>query len=706
MTCASCAARIERVLRKQEGVQSADVSFATGEAMVDAAPGMASQLASAVDAIGYGLTQITSAQERTSPGERYAREADALRLRLTAALILTLPVFILAMAGVEGPVSGWIQAALTAVVVFVFGAGFHQAAIKRARTLGANMDTLVSIGTLAAFGYSLQGLLSGGHIYFETAAVIVSLILLGRFFEARAKGRASEAVTRLLELGAVMARLLREGQEEVVSLDTLRRGDRFVVRPGEKIALDGCVEDGASAVDESMLTGESLPVEKRVGDPVFGATLNQNGRLVVRVTRVGSETALAQIVRLVEQAQASKAPVQQLADRIAGVFVPVVIGIAGITVTAWLLSGAPASHALQTAVAVLIIACPCALGLATPTAIMVGSGRGAELGVLFKGAEVFERSQDVDTVVFDKTGTLTEGVMTLTHVIATSDEETFLRRVGSVEAASEHPIGQAVTRGVRARGVVPLGVSGFLSVTGLGARATVDGVDVWVGRRAWMEELAFAIPGGLRDSLEMLQSQGRTVILGAWDGEVRGLLAVADEPRASAAAAVAALKAQGVEVAMLTGDNRPTAETIARDLEIERVMAEVMPGDKSAEVARLQAEGRVVAVVGDGINDAPALTQADLGIAIGTGTDVAIEAGRVVLMSGDPLLAASCLSLARRTFRTIKQNLFWAFFYNAAAIPVAALGLLNPMIAAAAMSISSLSVVGNSLLLRRYSPRQ
>jgi copper-transporting P-type ATPase V len=564
------------------------------------------------------------------------------------------------------------------------------------------MDTLVSVGTVTAWAYSVWAVFAGYPVFFETAAMIATFILLGRYFEARAKGRASHAITSLLELGAKQARLKRGNAEEMVNVDDLAIGSIVVVRPGEKIPTDGCVVAGASSVDESMLTGESAAVDKAVGDDVFGATINQQGRLEIEVTRLGGNTALAQIVRLVEEAQASKAPVQRLADRVSGVFVPAVIGIAIVTFVAWMVVDGDITNAMRSAVAVLIIACPCAMGLATPTAIMVGSARGAEQGVLFKSAEVFERAKAIDTVVFDKTGTLTRGAMTLTTVETDAPDRRFLTLVGSVEAASEHPIGMAVALGTEERDVSVRPVEGFTAHRGLGVVGTVDGENVAVGRPLLMEDLGIEIPERHLAAMQRIEADGHTGFLGAWNGRVRGALGVADTVRPSSERAVADLNALGVEVAMLTGDNERTADEIASHLGIDRVIAGVLPAGKADEVERLQTNGRSVAFVGDGINDAPALTRADLGMAVGSGTDVAIEAGDVVLMSGDPQLAVTALGLARATFRTIKQNLFWAFGYNIAAIPLAAFGLLNPMIAAAAMAFSSVSVVTNSLRLRRY----
>ena len=703
MTCASCAARVERVLSKQEGVAEATVNFAGGQARVrlleDVDP---AALREAVRRIGYDLQPLAPQEERVPISQRYSEEERRQWRLVAASALLSAPVVVLAMFGpMDAAWSRLVQAVLATPVVWWLGRQFHLAALRQLRSGGASMDTLISLGTSAAYLYSLWALGSGEEVFFETAAIIITLILLGRALEARAKGRASTAITKLLELGAEEARLLRNGEEVTVPVVEVRAGDLVVVRPGEKIPTDGVIEDGVSALDESMLTGESLPVDKGPGDEVYGATINQQGRLLVRATRVGSETALAQIVRLVEEAQGDKAPIQRLADRVSGIFVPVVVGIAALTFASWLLwSGDPVA-AMSAAVAVLIIACPCALGLATPTAIMVGSGRGAELGVLFKNGEVFERSREVDVVVFDKTGTLTSGMMTLTDVITDEDPDRFLLLVASVEAASEHPVGRAVALGAEQRELQLLPVRSFSAVPGRGVVGLVEGVEVVVGTAKLCADRGLLVPDRYQARLEELEAAGRTAVLAGWEGEVRGVLAVADVVRDTSAQAVAALHDIGVEVVMVTGDNRRTAEAIAAQLGIRRVAAEVLPGEKSAQVRALQDQGLRVAFVGDGINDAPALTQADLGMAVGTGTDIAIEAGDVVLMSGNPMLTVTALRLARRTFRIIQENLFWAFFYNTAAIPLAALGYLDPMVAAAAMALSSVSVVANSLRLRR-----
>jgi len=704
MTCASCALRIERVLSRQDGVASAVVNFAGQEARVTPnGPVDLDALRQAIDRIGYHATLVTADIERDSLADRYSDEVRYQRRNATAAAVLTVPAVILAM---FGPDAGWVGPVVWALVTpveFVFGWQFHRTAAVRLRRGGANMDTLVSMGTLAAYFYSVWALFADEPMFFETAAVIVTFILLGRFFEARSKGRASSAITRLLELGAKEARVLRDGVEVTVAADMVRPGDHMVVRPGEKVPTDGTVVEGASSFDESMLTGESVPVDHGPGEQVFGATINQQGLVVVEATRVGSETALAQIVKLVEDAQATKAPIQHLADRVAGVFVPVVIVIAIVTLALWLLTGGTFVDAMKAAVAVLIIACPCALGLATPTAIMVGSGRGAELGVLFKNAEVFESARDVDTVVFDKTGTLTRGAMTLAEIVA--DDPDALRLIASVESGSEHPIARAVVLGAEERGIAPARPDTFEALPGLGLRATVDGIGVTVGKAKLMAEAGLVVSDRFGDAVAAMEGRGLTAFLAGWDGEVRAALSVADSIRPGASDVVRRLGARGLEVTMLTGDNRRTADTIAAEVGIRSVIAEVLPGGKADEVLRLQRTGRRVAFVGDGVNDAPALTTADLGMAVGTGSDVAIESGDVVLMSGDPALADVALGLAAATFRVIRQNLFWAFGYNTAMIPLAALGFLDPMIAGAAMALSSVSVVSNSLRLRRYRAR-
>ncbi|HET8651795.1 MAG TPA: heavy metal translocating P-type ATPase [Gaiellaceae bacterium] len=701
MTCASCATRIERKLNKLDGVE-ASVNLATEQAAVryDPARAEVDDLIRAVEAAGYHA----STGERAEAAER---GADVLRTRLVAAAVLTAPLVALTMLpplqfrGWE-----WLAFALATPVVLWAGFGFHRAALANARHRAATMDTLISIGTLAAWGWSVVALaaLEDANTYFEVGAVITTLILLGRYLEARARRRSSAAVRALLELGAHEARVLRDGREVVVPVEDLRPGDLFVVRPGEKIATDGVVEDGSSAVDQSMLSGEPVPVEVLPGDEVAGATINASGRLVVRATRVGAETALAQIARLVEEAQAGKAPIQRLVDRVSGVFVPIVLGLSLATLAGWLLFTGDATAAFTAAVAVLIIACPCALGLATPTALMVGTGRGAQLGILIKGPEILERTRRITTVVLDKTGTITEGRMWVADVVPAvgADRGELLRIAGAVEDASEHPIARAIADRAREElGDLPA-VERFTNRAGLGVEAVVDGHAAVVGRPVLVADRGLELPDDLVGARAEAEADGRTVVAVAWDGAVRGLLVVGDRVKPTSGAATADLRGLGLDPVLLTGDNERTARSVAGAVGIERVLADVLPADKVAEIRRLQDAGEVVAMVGDGVNDAPALAQADLGLAIGTGTDVAIEASDLTLVSGDLRSAADAIRLARRTLWTIKSNLFWAFAYNVAAIPLAVLGLLNPIVAAAAMAFSSVFVVTNSLRLRRF----
>ncbi|MDX1447486.1 MAG: heavy metal translocating P-type ATPase [Acidimicrobiia bacterium] len=702
MTCAACAARVERVLGKQEGVDAVVVNYATARAQVritDATDlGM---LQAAVDKIGYSITPAT-ADEQPPIFERQLAEEREQWQRFRVAAVLSAIVMFLAMVAPVGTWNTALQAVLSTPVIFWAGAQFHRVAWKQLRSFGASMDTLISLGTLSAYGYSLWALGTGDHPYFETGAVIITLIILGRAFEARAKGRATNALRSLLELGADRATILTESGTRLIPIRDVLPGDRMVVDPGMKVPTDGRILQGESSLDESMLTGESRPVDKTVGDEVFGATVNQHRRLIVEATRVGSDTMLSQIIRMVEDAQATKAPVQRLVDRISSVFVPVVILIALVTTGVWLALGNPFEEAIRSGIAVLIIACPCALGLATPTAILVGSARGAELGVLFKGAEVFERSRTIDVVAFDKTGTLTSGVMTLAAFDTAIDESEFLYRVGSVEAASGHPIGKAVALGVEERNIELAEVADAEAIAGMGAVGTVDGSRVVVGKTKLLADQGLAVADRWIDRLAEMERSGTTAFVAGWDGEAKGVIGVSDTIRPTAAATVADLHGLGLKTVLVTGDNRRTAEAVADSLGIDRVEAEVLPGDKADVVRGLQHEGLTVAFVGDGINDAPALTAADLGLAIGTGTGVAIDAGDIVLMNGDPATTTTAVRLARRTFGTIRGNLFWAFLYNTAAIPVAAIGLLDPMIAAGAMAFSSVSVVLNSLRLRTF----
>ncbi len=682
MSCASCASHVERALNRLEGVE-ATVNLATEQATVHTArPVTIDELVEAVESAGYGARETEEAHLAHADGHHHDEPAAVLRRRLLVAVALTIPVALLAMVP-PLQFSGWEWVALvlaTPVVVYS-GAGFHRAAWSSARHGGTSMDTLISIGTLAAWLWSAVVLIGGldADTYFEVAAVVTTLILLGRYLEARAKRRSSEAIRSLLELGTKEALVLRDGAELLLPVAELQVGDVFVVRPGEKIATDGVVREGASAIDQSMLTGESVPVEVGPGSEVAGATINSYGRLLVRATKVGADTALAQIARLVDAAQSGKAPVQRLADRVSAVFVPIVIVLSLATLAGWLASGASASTAFTAAVAVLIIACPCALGLATPTALMVGTGRGAQLGVLIRGPEVLERTRQISTIVLDKTGTTTEGKLELAEVVPMNGagRADVLRLAGAVEAASEHPVAHAIAAAARAElGSLPP-VTEFRNLPGIGVQGRVEGHAVEVRR----------VDGAITVS---------------WDGEPRARLSVWDTVKPTSAEAVAELKRLGLAPVLLTGDGREAAERVADEVGIERVVAEVRPAEKVAEIERLQAEGEIVAMVGDGVNDAPALARADLGLAIGTGTDVAIEASDLTLVSGDLRAAVDAIRLARRTLRTIKGNLFWAFAYNVAAIPLAIAGLLSPIIAAAAMAASSLFVVGNSLRLRRF----
>jgi Cu+-exporting ATPase len=698
MTCASCANRVERRLNELDGV-AATVNYATEQAHVefDAAAVAPEQLVDAVQAAGYDVVL----PEQHDP-------AAPLRRRLVASALLSVPVLLVSMVPAL-QFGGWEWPALALATPVVLWAGwpFHRAAWANLRHGTATMDTLISVGTLAAWLWSLYVLLlgdAGDHVYLETAAVVTTFILAGRWFEARAKGRAGAALKALLEVGAKdVAVLDPDGRERRVATERLRVGQRFVVRPGEKVATDGVVEQGASAVDASMLTGEPVPVEVAPGSEVAGGTVNAGGRLVVRATKVGADTALAQIARLVREAQSGKAPVQRLADRVSGVFVPIVIALALATLAAWLAAGETAAAAFTAAVAVLIIACPCALGLATPTALMVGTGRGAQLGLLIKGPEVLEATRRADTIVLDKTGTVTTGRMSLVEVAVAEgvDRAKALRPAGALEGASEHPVAQAIARAAAAAGALPA-VDGFANREGLGVEGVVEGRRVVVGRPALLADHGLPLGPELELARRAAEARGQTAVAAGWDGRAAAVFVVADRIKPTSAAAVAALKGLGLRPLLLTGDNAVTARAVAEQVGIDEVVAEVLPAGKAAVVARLQREGRVVAMVGDGVNDAPALAQADLGLAIGTGTDVAIEASDLTLVSGDLRAAADAIRLSRATLRTIRQNLGWAFGYNVAALPLAAAGLLNPVIAAAAMALSSVSVVANALRLRRF----
>ncbi|WP_431891871.1 heavy metal translocating P-type ATPase [Micromonospora haikouensis] len=732
MTCASCAARIEKKLNRMDGV-TATVNYATEKATVSYADDVTpDDLIATVTKTGYTAALPPPPSPSPSPESATAAaepvdELLGLRTRLWVSVALAVPVVVLAMVPAwQFDYWQWLSLTLAAPVVVYGGLPFHRAALINLRHGAATMDTLVSLGTLAAFGWSLWALFLGdagmpgmthpfrlditrtdgaGNIYLEAAAGVTVFILAGRYFEARSKRTAGAALRALLTLGARDVAVLRDGVETRVPVDRLAVGDRFVVRPGEKIATDGVVDEGTSAVDASMLTGESVPVEVGPGDTVVGATVNAGGRLVVTATRVGGDTQLAQMARLVEQAQTGKAAVQRLADRISGVFVPIVIALAAGTLGWWLGAGAGPTAAFTAAVAVLIIACPCALGLATPTALLVGTGRGAQLGILIKGPEMLESTRQVDTVVLDKTGTVTTGRMTLVDALPADGEDAaeVLRLAGALEAASEHPIARAVAAGAADAG--PLApVTGFANVEGLGVTGTVDGRELTVGRPRLLRERGLDVPDEIERAVTDAEAAGRTAVLAGWDGRARGMLAVADVVKPTNAAAVAGLRALGLTPILLTGDNATVARAVAAEVGIDEVTAEVLPADKVDVVKQLQADGRTVAMIGDGINDAAALAQADLGLAMGTGTDVAIEASDLTLVRGDLTAAVDAIRLSRRTLAIIKGNLFWAFAYNVAALPLAAAGLLNPMIAGAAMAFSSVFVVANSLRLRRFRP--
>jgi P-type Cu+ transporter len=736
MTCASCAARIEKRLNRLEGVE-AEVNYATETATVVADPTVASdELIGAVQAIGYTATLAAPTADTDGAGagrsDGHVDEHDArlraIRQRLLVSTVLTVPVLALAMIPrLQFDSWQWLSLTLAAPVITWGAWPFHKAAWTNLRHAAATMDTLISLGTLAAFAWSLWALFLGDagdpamrmnfditpsagsgtdELYLEVATVVTVFILTGRYFEARAKRRAGAALRALLELGAKDVAVIRDGTEVRIPVEQLAVGDSFVVRPGEKVATDGIVETGTSAIDASMLTGESVPVEVSPGDPVAGATVNAGGRLVVRATRIGADTALAQIARLVTEAQTGKAPVQRLADRIAAVFVPIVIAVAVATLGFWLANGAPTASAFTAAVAVLIIACPCALGLATPTALLVGTGRGAQLGILIKGPEVLESTRRVDTIVLDKTGTVTTGKMTVIDAVTVpgTSRADLLRIVGAVEDASEHPIARAIADAARTEtGQLPA-VESFANTQGLGVQGVVDRHAVVAGRPRFLADWAMHLTAELETAIAQAESLGRTAVVAGWDGSVRGVIVVADTVKPTSAEAIASLRRLGLRPVLLTGDNQRAAHAVAAQVGIDDVIADVLPADKVDVVRRLQADGAVVAMAGDGVNDAAALAQADLGLAMGTGTDVAIEASDLTLVRGDLTAAPDAIRLSRRTLGTIKTNLFWAFAYNVAAIPLAAMGFLNPIIAGAAMALSSIFVVTNSLRLRRFEP--
>ncbi|GAA4515773.1 heavy metal translocating P-type ATPase [Brevibacterium yomogidense] len=729
MTCASCAARVEKKLNRVDGV-SASVNYATEKATVHAPVDLdPSLLVDVVEQTGY-TAELAGDDALAEADERAARELRGLWWRLITAIVLTVPVVAMAMVPpLQFDYWGWVSLALTAPVFLYSAWPFHVSTFVNLRHRAVTMDTLITVGTTAAFVWSLAALLFGtaghadmrhgfdftlhlgGHggelsdVYFEVVAGVITFVLLGRYLEKRSRRSAGAALRTLLELGAKDVAVVRDGAEVRIPVERLRVDDEFVVRPGETIAADGTVVDGRSAVDASMLTGESVPVEVASGDPVAGGTVNESGRLLVRTTRVGRDSQLARMAKLVEDAQSGKADVQRLADRVSSIFVPIAMAIAVVTFVVWMLLGYGFTPAMTSAVAVLIIACPCALGLATPTALLVGTGRGAQLGILIRGPEVLETARGIDTIVLDKTGTVTTGRMTVAEVVVAEsvDPAAFLRLAGALEAGSEHPVARAVVD--HAASPLPAVVD-FENVRGRGVRGTVEGRAVMAGRALLFDDAGWSVPAAVRQTFDEAGARGRTAMVVGWDGEARGVILIADTVKESSPRAIARLHAQDLRVVLLTGDNRDVAQDVAQQTGIDEVIAEVLPEDKVDHVKRLQSEGRTVAMVGDGVNDAPALAAADLGLAMGTGTDAAIEAADITLVAGDLVAATDAIDLSRRTLRTIRGNLFWAFAYNAAAIPLAALGLLNPMIAGAAMAFSSVFVVTNSLRLRGFRPTE
>ncbi|TCW40608.1 Cu+-exporting ATPase [Laceyella sacchari] len=718
MTCAACANRIEKGLNKVPGVSKATVNFALETARIEYQPDEANvqDFINKVEQLGY---QAKVKDEGIQEDQRQ-KEIQKQQRKFLFSVILSFPLLWAMVSHFtftswiwlpELFMNPWFQLALATPVQFIIGGHFYVGAYKALRNKSANMDVLVALGTSAAYFYSIyltvQSIGHGTHqmeLYYETSAILITLIILGKLFEARAKGRSSEAIKKLMGLQAKTALVIRDGKEESVPIEQVGVGDLLIVKPGEKIPVDGEVVDGLSAVDESMLTGESIPAEKRIGDTVIGATINKHGRLVVKATRVGKDTSLAQIIKVVEEAQGSKAPIQRVADRISGVFVPIVVAIASVSFLVWYLLVDPGqfANALEKAIAVLVIACPCALGLATPTSIMAGSGRAAELGVLFKGGEHLETTQQIDTVVLDKTGTITMGKPQLTDVIPAEgmDETEFLALVGSTEKLSEHPLAEAIVEGIQEKGISIARAEAFEALPGFGVRATVQGKEVLIGTRKLMAKHQVDVEE-ISPRMSQLESAGKTAMLVAVDKQYAGLLAVADTVKATSKEAVRRLNDLGAEVIMITGDNQRTAQSIGEEVGVDRVLAEVLPEGKAEEVKKLQQSGRKVAMVGDGINDAPALAVADIGMAMGTGTDVAMEAADITLIRGDLNSVADAMLMSKKTMRNIKQNLFWAFAYNVIGIPVAAFGLLAPWVAGAAMALSSVSVVLNALRLQR-----
>lgn len=718
MTCAACATRIEKGLNKLDGVGNANVNLALEKATIEFNPSEVTiaDIIAKVEKLGYGAHQKQVDKEQVDHREKHIKDQQR---KFIFSVILSLPLLWTMVAHFtftsflyvpDFLMNPWIQMILATPVQFIIGKQFYVGAYKSLRNGSANMDVLVAMGTSAAYFYSVyQAIVTAGthhapHLYFETSAVLITLILLGKLFEAKAKGRSSEAIKKLMGLQAKTAIVVRDGVEKEVPLEEVVIGDMILVKPGEKIPVDGEVLEGTSAVDESMLTGESLPVDKNVGDVLYGSTINKNGFIKMKATKVGRDTALAQIIKVVEDAQGSKAPIQRLADIISGIFVPIVIGIAILTFLVWILWVDPGNftHALEILIAILVIACPCALGLATPTSIMAGSGRAAEFGILFKGGEHLEQTQSIDTVVVDKTGTVTHGKPVLTDVLIADgqDEETFLSLIGAAEKQSEHPLAQAIVQGIREKGIELGNIQFFEAIPGFGVQATISGQGVVIGTRKLMQQYGINIESVL-SVMEELEKNGKTAMLAGINGQYAGLVAVADTIKDTSQEAVRRLQDMGIKVIMMTGDNERTAQAIGKEVGVNEVIAEVLPEGKAEEVKKLQQQGKKVAMVGDGINDAPALATADIGMAIGTGTDVAMEAADITLIRGDLNSIADAILMSRKTMRNIKQNLFWAFAYNTVGIPIAAVGLLAPWVAGAAMAFSSVSVVLNALRLQR-----
>lgn len=706
MHCASCAVKTERALKKVQGVKTASVNFATGKVIVESSKVPEKILISAIEKAGF---KVINAETRDEHRARVAKDVAHAKNYAIGSVLVASPVMFLAMTKgiLDIPLLGttlnvWFQLILTSLVVFLFGWEFHTGMIRQLKTFSANMDTLISLGTLTAFFYSIWAITSNNHIYLETAAMIAALILLGRYFEAKSKGSASAAIEKLLELGAKTARVIKDNQEIEIPIEQVKANDILLVKPGEKIPVDGIVISGTSSVDESMLTGESLPIDKKESAQVFGATLNLNGALTIKATKIGGDTVLAKIIEMVSDAQTKKAPIQKLADTISGIFVPAVLVIALATGIIWFMVTGDISKSLITAVAVLVIACPCSLGLATPTAIMVGTGIGAKKGILIKNGEALEQAKRIDVVVFDKTGTLTEGKPRVTDVLAFAKnrKEDILKLAASVETLSEHPLANAVVNTAKEKKIKLSKASNFKSTVGHGVSAKIGAATIIVGGRAQLAKSKLSLDK-YEEKISTLESEGKTVVLVIKNSSLIGAIAIADTIKKDARKAVHTLVKQRITPIMITGDNERTANAIAKQVGIFKVYAHTLPGDKASKVKELQRHGKRVAFVGDGINDSPALVQSDLGIAIGTGTDIAIESASIVLVQGSPYKVVEALDLSKQTFKTIKQNLFWAFFYNSAALPLAAIGLLNPMIAAGAMAFSSVSVVSNSVLLKR-----